>query len=153
MSNKHHPFCDMGENGFISFVGNTPERVFALIRFLGVAHSESRSRQVIICQRAVVDNAPSDSHGLVARRLTLEHFGFFELQQQFFKSIRLAQGICHDCPAASSHGTPCSFVTDYPVSSFSSGRKRFLMCFSSFLLFQDCSISRSATFNGVADLG
>ena len=143
----------MGENGFISYVGNTPERVFALIRFLGVVHSKTRSRQVIICQRAVLENVPTELHGLLARRLTLEIFGFFEMPEKFFKSIRLAQGICHDCPAASANGSPCSFVTDYPVMSFSSGRKRSVMrSVRSFSLFQDCSISGSSTFNGVADL-
>ena len=137
----------MGENGFISYVDDTPDRVFAIVRFLGVFYSKSHSQQVLICQRAKLDASPSDAHGLIARRLRLEHFGFFELQQQSFASIRLAQGFIHDCPAAASHGTPCSFVNDYPVRSFSSGRKRYI----SMALFkysrQDGAVSWSAPFN------
>ena len=130
LNNKHHHYADIAENSFISYVpvsdSQHRHRVFARVRFLCAIQSSVRTLQVLICQRAVCDEEPTDAHGLLARRLRLECFGLFQLPERCFSSIELANGIIHDCAESFSRGNPCSLVDDYPLLSYNSGRKRFL---------------------------
>jgi hypothetical protein len=126
LGNKHHHYADIGENCFISYApaGERQSRVFARLRFLCAIQSGVRKLQVLICQRAVFDEEPIHLHGLLARRLRLECFGLFQLPERYFSSIELASGIIHDCAESFSRGNPCSLVNDYPLLSYTSGRKR-----------------------------
>ena len=130
LARKYHPYGDIGDNCFISYVDDTlqrPTHQFARIRFLGLLRGSSQHNpvQVIICQRAALDAEATDAHGLRARRLRLQTFGHFQLPARCFESLQLAP-LIHDCPESAARGTPCSFVNDVPFTSFQSGRKRFL---------------------------
>jgi hypothetical protein len=128
VARKHHPFGDIGDNCFISYVDETlrcPIRQFARIRFLGLIRGGCLHDpvQVVICQHASIDAEATESHGLVARRLTLQTFGHFQLPTRCFPTLQL-EAFAHDCAESTARGTPCSFVNDVQFTSFQTGRKR-----------------------------
>ena len=97
-------------------------RLFLIVRIDG---GETTSPSTFLfCQRGTIDLAPTESHGLRARRIRVDPNPML-LSPNMFSSVRVAH-IFHDCPQAMVEGHPCQFVTDYPRTSFSGGRRTYV---------------------------
>ncbi len=121
-STKHHQSLDLDENQWFSFSQPDGTLCFARLFFMArVDGGESEVPPLIFYQRGIADAGPTSAHGLLARRIHLDPSPIL-LASDLHASIRVAC-IIHDCAKSRSEGQPCRFVSDYPRTTFASGRK------------------------------
>ena len=110
---KYHQSIDLVENQWFSCraVDGTAfiARLFLIVRIDAVP------APLLFCQRGIFDAAPTNAHGLLARRVRLDPSPML-LPVHMHSSVRVAS-IFHDCCHASHEGKPCEIVNDYPSMS------------------------------------
>lgn len=118
---KHHQAIDLDENQWFYFSQSDGAVCFARLVLVVRVDGEESDVPLLFYQCGIADAAPTNAHGLLARRIHLDP-RLMLLTSDMHASIRVAC-IIHDCRQANTEGQPCRFVDDYHLTTFVGGRK------------------------------